>query len=336
MATIKDVARVAGVSVTTVSRALNHYSDVNFETKKKIFEVAKELNYVPNKAAQNLVKRENKTLAFILSGLEKEGGKDNIIYRLLSGMYEYAATIDYDVALYTTDSAHQKKKGYVEFCREHNISGAIMNGIRMDDPYLKEIIESKMPCVLIDVDLAEDNVSCIMIDNEHAAFEAVQLLVNNNHTNIAMVTGRQEADVSIKRQNGYKKALAVNKIDYRQEWVVCGDFLEEQAYQEAKKLFSQHSEITAVFCASDMMALGTMKAIRELGLRIPEDISVIGFDDIPLVGYLSPALATVHQDFHLMGYYAGKQLVQMIHHEKCEKKIFIEHKILARDTIRML
>lgn len=336
MATIKDVAKIAGVSVTTVSRALNHYSDVNIETKQKIFEVAKQLNYVPNKAAQNLVKRENRTLAFILSGLEKEGGKDNIIYRLLSGMYEFASTIDYDVALYTTDSAHQKKKGYVEFCREHNISGAIMNGIRLDDPYLHEIIDSKMPCVLIDVDLTEENVSCIMIDNEFAAYEAVQLLIDHHHTKIAMITGRKEADVSIKRFKGYKKALEVNGLPYEERFVVCGNFLEAEAYECTLSLLRNNSEITAIFCASDMMALGAIRAVKELGLEIPKDISIVGFDDIPLVGYLSPALATVQQDFHLMGYFAGKQLVKMIQQEAYEKKIIIEHKILARETVRML
>jgi len=336
MSTIKDVAREAGVSVTTVSRALNNYSDVNINTKKKIEEVAKRLNYVPNRAAQSLVKQEKKTLAFILSGLEKDGGRDNIVYRLLAGMYAYADTIDFDVALYTTDSAHQKKKGYVDFCRGHNISGAIFNGIRLDDPYLREIINSGMPCVFIDLDIEAANVSAVTIHNENAAREATQLLINHNHRRIACMIGREEADVTIKRMTGYVQALRDNGIEYDEKIVASGEFLEDKAYEEAKKILDTSPDITAFFCLSDMMALGTIRAIREKGLSVPEDISVMGFDDIPIAKYLNPALGTVQQNFYQMGYYAGKQLVTMIDNKAEQKKIFIEHKVLARETVRML
>lgn len=336
MATIKDIARVAGVSVTTVSRALNDYSDVNIDTKRKIVEVANQLNYVPNRAAQSLVKKETKTLAFILSGLEKDGGRDNIVYRLLAGMYAFAETINYDVALYTTDSAHQKKKGYVDFCREHNISGAIFNGIRLDDPYLREILKSGMPCVFIDLDIEAENVSSVSIHNQLAAKEAVQTLIDHHHRRIACIIGREEADVTIKRLTGYGEALKENGIAYDETIVVCGDYLEEAAYKETLQLLTNHKDITAIFCLSDMMALGSIRAIRKLGLSVPEDISIIGFDDIPIAKYLEPSLATVQQDFYLMGYYAGKQLVNMIQNKEYQKKSYIEHKVLARDTIRMI
>lgn len=336
MATIKDIAKKAKVSVTTVSRALNDYDDVNIDTKRLIQKVAEELNYVPNKAARNLVMKQSKTLAFILSGLEKEGGKDNLVYRLLAGMFEYAGKTDYEVVLYTTDTAHQKKKSYLQYCKENNIAGVMVAGIRMDDPYLKEIIASDIPCVLIDIDITTEKVSCITIDNVQAAFEAVELLVNHKHKNIGMVNGRLEADVSLKRHQGYKSALEAFGIDYREDYVVNGEFLEETAEKVAYELLSKHTEITALFCASDMMAIGAMKAAESLSLKIPEDLSVIGFDDVPFAQYMSPALGTVRQDFYLMGYHAGKQLVQMLKHDDVEKKIYIEHKVLARETVLMI
>jgi DNA-binding LacI/PurR family transcriptional regulator len=336
MATIKDIAKKAGVSITTVSRALNDYNDVNEDTKRHIKEIAEALNYSPNRAAQNLVKKNSRTLAIILSGLEREGGKDNIVYRLLAGMFEFAGTVDYEVVLYTTDTAHQKKKSYLQFCKENNIGGAMIDGIRLDDPYLQEIMKSDIPCVLIDIDMTSDQVSCITIDNVQAAYEAVELLINHNHKNIGMINGRREADVSIKRLKGYQSALESHNIVANEDYIVYGDFLEDIAYKEAYGLLMAHPEITALFCASDMMALSALKAAKDLCLRVPEDLSVIGFDDIPFAQYLTPPLATVKQDFYMMGYHAGKQLVKMIQHEAVEKKIYVEHKVLARNTIHML
>ena len=336
MATIKDVARKAGVSVTTVSRALNDYSDVNINTKEHIKRVAKELNYVPNRAAQNLVKKENKTLALILSGLEQEGGKDNIVYRILAGMFKYADEIGYEVVLYTTDSAHQRAKSYVDFCREHNISGAVLNGIRLDDPYLEETIAVNLPVVLVDVDLDDHPIACVTIHNERAAFEAVDLLIKSGHKNIGLLNGRIEADVSLKREAGYRHAMKSHGLTINEDWVTYADYIEATAYEKTKVLIGEHPELTALFCTSDMMAFGAYKAIKELGLRIPEDISIMGFDDVPLAKYANPPLSTVRQDFYLMGYYAARQLIRLIGQEASEKKMYFEHKVVARDSIHVL
>jgi DNA-binding LacI/PurR family transcriptional regulator len=336
MITIKDVARESGFSVTTVSRALNNYSDVNVNSKKHIVEVANELGYVPNKMAQNLVKQESKTIAFILSGLFKDGGRDNIVYQLFTGMYSYAESIGYDVALYTTDSSHQKKKSYVRFCKEHNISGAMLAGIKMDDPYLKELLKSKMPCILDDIDLESDHVSIITVNNEEAAKEAVQLLIDNNHKRIGCILGREVADVTVKRFNGYKKALASNNIDFDESITGIGNFTEEESYSATLKILKEKKDVTAFFCHSDIMAIGCIRAIRELGLDVPKDISIIGFDNIPLAQYFNPPLATVDQNFYEMGFQGAKQLVKMIKDKGGKEKIYLEHKILARNTISML
>ncbi|GKX30280.1 LacI family transcriptional regulator [Vallitalea longa] len=336
MVTIKDIAKKAEVSITTVSRALNNYYDVSEATKKKIIDIANEIGYVPNRSAQNLVKQKNNTLAIILSGLEKKGGKDNIIYRLLSGMYSYAESVNYEVVLYTTDSAHQRDKTYVQFCKEHNIGGAVLNGIKIDDPYFKELLQSDFPCVLIDILAQGKNVSSISINNYEAAIEATECLLKHNHKNIAMINGRREAQVSIERYKGYVEAMTKSNIELKSEYIVYADYMEDKAYEETIKLLSNHPEITALFCASDMMALGTIKAINKLNLRIPEDISIIGFDNIPLSEYMTPPLTTVDQDFYVMGEKAAKQLLKMIKKEAYEKNYILQHKLLERESVSML
>jgi len=336
MVTIKDIAREAGVSITTVSRALNNYDDVSASTKELILKIAKNRGYVPNRSAQNLVKQKNNTLAIILSGLEKEGGKDNIAYGLLSGMYTYAETVNYEVVLFTTSTAQQKQKTYVQFCREHNIGGAVLHGIRTDDPYFEEIVSSDLPCVLIDIKTEGKNTSSISIDNIEASKEAVEYLISHNHRNIGMINGRQEAAVSAERYKGYEKALVNHNILVNPQYMVYADFSEEVSYVKTKELLSSHPEITALFCASDMMAVGSIRAIEELKLKVPNDISIIGFDNIPLSQYLTPALTTVAQDFYQMGNESAKQLLKMITKEKYENSVYLSYKLVERKSISMI
>jgi DNA-binding LacI/PurR family transcriptional regulator len=334
--TIKDIAKKAGVSVTTVSRALNNYDDVSDITKKRIIKIAKKLDYVPNRTAQNLVKQQNNTLAIIVSELEEDGGKDNIIYKLLSGMYYYAETINYEVVLFTMSTAHQKEKSYVQFCREHNIGGAVLNGVKTDDPYLMELVNSEFPCVLIDVTSEGENVSSISIDNIKASMEMVDLLIENNHRNIAMINGKKKVTVSEERYKGYTQALEKNNIKVNNRYVTYTDFSEEMAYEKAVELLNKCPEITAFFCASDMIALGTMKAMRAMGKEIPKDISITGFDNIPFAAELSPPLTTIGQDFYVMGKRAAEQLFRMISKEKWERKIYLDYKVLVRDSVNMI
>ncbi len=334
MTTIKDVAKKSGFSVTTVSRALNGYNDVNENTRKKIISVANDLNYVPNKSAQRLVKKENNTIALLISEMEKEGGKDNMVYMLLSGMYAMAEKLDYEVALYTMNSAYQRKKSYVQFCQEHGIKGAIISGIRTDDKYFEELAHSDLPCVLIDIHLEGKNISSILIDDKKASKEIVTYLINNNHKNIAFVNGRREATVSIERLSGYKEALKEHNISLNENYIVIGDFLEDKAYEVTKKLLINNNEITALYCASDMMAIGAMKAIRELGKKIPEDISLVGFDDVPLAKYMAPPLTTIAHNFYDKGFEAANQLIKMMKNENYEKNINLKHELIIRNSVK--
>lgn len=334
--TIKDVAKATGKSITTVSRALNGYSDVSPSTKAHIIKVAKGLGYVPNQSAKNLVRKKNNTLAIILSGLEKEGGKDNIVYSLLSGMYAFAETINHEVALFTTSTAKQKEKSYLQFCKEHNIGGAVLNGIRTDDPFFSELLQEDFPCVFIDVHMEGKRTCNISIDNKKASEEAVNHLISGGHRKIAMINGRKEATVSIEREKGYRAALSKGDILLNEDYIVYADYFEDKAYSVTLELLGRNPDITAFFCASDMMAIGTMKAVNDLGYRIPDDISVIGFDNIPLSEYTTPPLTTISQDFYTMGYEAGMQLDKLINNEKVPKNICSPYKFIIRESTRTI
>jgi len=312
MVTIKDIAKEAKVSVTTVSRALNGYSDVNEETRKRIMEVAKRLNYSPNTLARSLVMKKSKTIGLLVSNLTREGTKDNFTYEVLCGINDAVSRFEYDLIFFSTTSSKQSEKTYTQLCRERRVEGVIIMGIKTNDPYLQEVVESDIPCVLIDIPIVSKTVGNVTTDNLLGAKEAVKHLLKLNHRTIGMINGHNEAFVSQERLKGYKEALAEFGISYNEDLVENGQFTEEDAYKAAVRLLSKNPEMTALFCASDIMALGVIQAAKDLGKNLPVDLSIVGYDDIILSSYVTPSLTTIRQNKYLLGEEAAKLLIDML------------------------
>ncbi|WP_421382232.1 LacI family DNA-binding transcriptional regulator [Bacillus salacetis] len=332
MTTIKDIAKAAGVSVTTVSRALNGYSDVKELTRQKIAAVAKELNYSPNTLARSLVMNKSQTIGLLVSGFTKESVKDNFTVEVLAGVNECASEMNYDLVLFNTNSSMQREKTYTQLCKERRVDGVIIQGIRTDDPYLKEVVDSDIPCVLIDIPVTSENVGYVTTDNELGADKAVQHLVELGHRNIGMVNGHEYAFVSQKRLNGYKRALENAGLPFNPKYVVDGNFKEGEAAKVTKELLTEHPEITAVFCASDLMAIGSLKAAQEMGKQIPSDLSIVGYDDILLASYVSPSLTTVAQNKFQLGFEAAQMLLNLLTKGDQLKQVILQTELKKRES----
>jgi LacI family transcriptional regulator len=330
--TIKDIAKAAGVSITTVSRALNGYPDVSEKTRQKIIDIAKQLNYSPNTLARGLVMNKSKTIGLLVSGLTRESTKDNFTFEVLAGVNQYVSEVDYDMVLFSTTSTKQREKTYTQLCRERRVDGAILQGIRSDDPYLQEVVESDIPCVLIDIPIESETVGYVTTDNVLGAKKAVQHLVSLGHERIAMINGYRYAFVSEQRLKGFKEALLEAGLSIREEWIVDGAFREDIAEREALRLLTVYPDITAFFCASDLMALGVMKAIKQLGKRIPDDVAVIGYDDIILASYATPSLSTIAQNKFAMGYEAAKLLIHMLEGKATSHVKILETELKIRES----
>lgn len=331
--TIKDVAERAGVSITTVSRVFNGYTDISEKTKKRILEIANEMNYTPNMAARTLSSKSQKTIALILNDLELNR-KTTMPMEVLSGVYQFTEDTEIEFVFFATTSIKQKNKTFQQFCNEKNITGAIIQGLRVDDQYYKEIYKSDVPVVLIDVDADSQKIGSASIDNIAAAQEAVEYLIKLGHEKIGMINGRREATVSMEREAGYLQALKKNGLPFVQDYVQYANFNEDIAAAMVTDMIERHDEVTALFCASDLMAIGAMKTIQKMGLSVPEDISIIGFDDIILAQYLSPTLSSVSQDMKLIGYEAANLLNKlMMDVEQVEHRIFVPHKLVIRNSV---
>lgn len=333
MATIKDIAKAAGVSVTTVSRALNGYSDVNAKTRERIEQTARDLKYSPNSLARSLVMNKSRTIGLLVSELNRSGAKDMFTYEVMCGINDAASDVGYDLILFSTNSVKQKQKSYTQLCRERQVEGVIMQGIKRDDPYIDEVIESNIPCVFVDVDVEGEYVGYVTTDNVFGAQMAVKHLLNLGHTKIGMINGHDYAHVSQKRRKGYERELADAGIAVQKEYMVNGQFQEAEAELAAYALLQEQPEITALFCASDLMALGVMRAAKRLGLRIPEDLSIVGFDNIVLSEYTAPPLTTVSQDKYQMGYEAAQLLTAMLREEGSSRQsTTLDNQLVVRES----
>ncbi|MGG4491479.1 LacI family DNA-binding transcriptional regulator [Metabacillus idriensis] len=334
MTTIKDIAKAAGVSITTVSRALNGYSDVNEKTRQKISRIAKELNYSPNTLARGLVMKKSKTIGMLVSGMDRVSSKDNFTFEVLSGVNECISERDYDLVLFSTTTTKQREKTYSQLCRERRVDGAILQGMKIDDPYLKEVVESDIPCMLIDIPIASNSVGYVTTDNVLGAKRAVEHLISLGHTKIALINGHDQAYVSKQRLKGYLDALKEAKLEGKEDWIVSGDFSEEKAELVTERLLLEHPEITAVFCASDLMALGAMKSAKASGKDVPEGLSVIGYDNILLAAYSNPALTTIAQNKFELGYQAANSLIDMLEGKSGSNVITLKTDLIIRDSTK--
>ena len=306
-ANIRDVAKAAGVSVATVSKVLNGYTTVNERTKEKVLKYVKELRFRPNSAARSLVGRRSMTIGiFLTTGLAHP-----FFTRILAGMEQALRTKGYDL-IYLAQMSWSKEYSFVRHCQSRNVEGVVVFGFQHESTDFGELIESGIPAVFIDLDIREGRAGYISSDNREAMERAVSYLAELKHRRLAYISGNKDSYVDMNRFEGFRAGLARADIPYRQEYTTEGDFTREAGYEAMRRLLALPEPPTAVVCCSDMSAIGAIEAIREAGMSVPEDISVLGFDDIELAGYVKPALTTVRQDMIAIGRKAVELLDELI------------------------
>ncbi|WMJ81513.1 LacI family DNA-binding transcriptional regulator [Clostridium sp. MB40-C1] len=328
MSTIRDVAKACHVSISTVSRALNGYNDISNETKKLVIDVARKLEYVPNRNAVELVKKNNKKLVIIARTLDEEYN----LFDILRGLYNYAEEIDYEVLLFTLVTSIKKGKSYYEFCRENNIEGALMYGIHTNDPFMEELIRKDFPSVFIDCDVVGENTGNISIDNYEAAYEEVSYLISRGCKNIVTIQGGKDSYVTKERVKGYKDALNDGGILLDETNIYYSDFSESVAKDITLNIM-KNKKIDSIFCGADSIATGVYSALKKLKIMVPNDVSVVGFGDNSIAKNLTPPLTTIRQNMYEFGYSGGKLLYKLINNKKASNVIRIKYEFIKRESV---
>jgi LacI family transcriptional regulator len=325
MATIRDVAKRAGVSVSTASLALNGKKNVSSRTREKVLAAARELNYQKNAIASALKRNLTKTVVLILSELSGPYYSE-----LIQGVQE--STIEHGYDLIACSAYGGPDSTATRFLLEKRVDGAVVFAHQIDDAMVLEAAKEDFPVVVLDRSVDGPHVISVEVDNFRGALEAVEYLIGLGHTRIGYVSGPASSRDNQERFKGYLEALNRNSLPYREKWTIGGNFTWKGGYRAARMLVGQGDLPDAVFFANDEMALGGLKAFSEQGIRIPEDLSVIGFDEIQLAGYVRPALTTVRQPKYEAGALAARLLFQALKGENPEKRVVLSTELIIRDS----
>lgn len=328
MASIKDVAKKAGVSITTVSRVFNNYPDVSEETRKKVLKISAELDYSPNFAARNLSSKSQKNIGLIFSGVSVASRKDNFIQNILAGAAECADSYNIPLSIFLTSPEKQYEKSLELFCRERNLAAVIIQGLRYDDLYFEQAISLSIPVVFIDMQLTnmKENVRNISTDNFVAMTEIVDEFIQRGCKKFEIIAGTKESIVNVERLAGVYHELEKNQIEIERSKIHYCQFSEEDAYKMAKQILSSESLPEAFITFSDLMALGVLRALKEKGIS---DILVSGFDGIPAIEYINVPLITIKQNVYEMGKQTVLTALELI--EKTKKNnsnIYVNHEFV--------
>jgi LacI family transcriptional regulator len=316
--TIRQLARLSGVSVGTVSRALNGYADVRPETRARIEQLARELDYTPAAAARSLKTQRSHVIGvFLETGEGHPDLQHPFFHEVLVGIKKTIGQAGYDLLLFASERPGNGfgDHSYLKRCRHHSVEGVVLMGVDPENADVRRLVRSEVPCVGVDVGLPGATARSVGSDNEGGARVAVRHLYALGHRRIATITGLLETPPGAARLRGYRRELQALGLAFRDELVAYGDFYADAGRVCMSQLLALDEPPTAVFAASDMMALGVITAAAEAGLRVPHDIAVVGFDDMQLAAHVQPPLTTLRQDKFGLGVAAGKALTELIDKE---------------------
>lgn len=315
MNNIKDVAKRAGVSPSTVSRALSDKNCVSQKTRLRVLQAAEELNYTPNIIAKSLKMGRTNTVALIIPSI-----RNHIFPEIASGVEDEARKNGITVILCNTDENAEVEKEYIAKLRTQWVDGVIVSTMRPNSDHIRKLRDEKFPIVLTSRYYDDDGFDAVAIDNYGAAQRAVDFLAKRGHKRIVIALGMGELNIYKDRFRGYRDALAANGIFYDEKLVLYDTGDKNDLYFRIQALCSRGIAFDAVFATNDPKAIVVLRALRDAGLRVPEDVSVLGFDNIEMSSMIEPPLSTVSQPFYEMGALAMKKLISQIETKESGEK----------------
>jgi LacI family transcriptional regulator len=327
--TLEDIAKRAGVSRSTVSRVVNNHPNVREAVRKRVLDVIQSTGYHPNVAARALASQRSWMIGLVLPRSVSSFFADPYFPRLAQGIAQACNQFNYTLGLFLVTTAEDEEKIFSRVSRKGLLDGILVQSGQYGDQLIDRLVNSDVPLVIIGRPFQTEDVSFIDVDNVNAAYNAVSHLIRQGHHRIGTIAGMANSTVSIDRLEGYRKALVERGLNVDESLIVEGDFTEASGYYAMQNLF--YAKPDAVFVASDLMAIGAMRAVREAGLCIPEDIAFVGFDDLPLATFPDPPLTTVRQPIYQFGFKAVEILIDLIENGiKPARRIIMTTELIIR------
>lgn len=325
MTKMRDVAEHAGVSVSTVSHVINETRHVSTETRQRVLGAMDALNYQPNRLARSLRVKKTQTIGMIVPD-----SSNPFFSEIARHIEDYCFEKGYSVILCNSDGDLDKELFYANVLVEKQVDGILFVAVGLSEDNILKLHGQKIPIMLVDrhiPNLALDNV---LVDNRRGGWLATKHLIECGHQRIGCITGFTELTPSAERVMGYQQALEEHKLSIDETLIVQGDFHIESGYQRTQELLDMKQPPTALFCCNDLMAIGAMRAAVERGLRIPMDMAVVGFDNIPIAQFTNPPLTSIKQPLDKLGRLSSQLLIERIQ----ENDLQVSQHMLGVDLIK--
>jgi len=327
--TIRDVAAAAGVSYQTVSRVINDKPDVAEETRQRVWQVIEELGYQPSAIARSLVSKRTYTLGLITADFS-----DFFFTQVIVGAEMEARKHDYFFMLCSTERNPDDEPEYLRLLTERQVDGILFArpSTERDDRHIVSLLHRDVPLVTTAYHVPGERLTVVDVDNVDGGLKATHCLIAGGHRRIGMITGPPWKSVNDRGQ-GYRLALEGAGIAFDESCIEHGDWSYEGGYKAMKRLLEKAPHITALFSQNDRMAIGAMRALREAGRRIPDDVAIVGYDDIPAAAYSHPPLTTIRQPMQQVGKVATRMLIELIDDPDAEREeILLKTELVHRNS----
>jgi LacI family transcriptional regulator len=328
---LEDIAKQAGVSRSTVSRVINNQPNVRDNVRERVLKVIQDTGYHPNAAARTLASQHSWMIGLVLPRSVSSFFADPYFPRLTQGIAQACNQYNYTLALFLVSTKEDEQKIYPRLSRKGYLDGILVQSGQFGDQLIDQLATTGIPLVVVGRPTHMQQVNYIDVDNVQAAYGAITHLVSNGRCKIGMISGPADSPVSVDRKAGYLQAMKEHGLAIEDTLIAEGDFTEVSGHAAMERLLRQKPD--AVFAASDIMAIGAMRAIRETGLRVPEDVAVVGFDDLPIAVLPEPQLTTVHQPVYQFGYKAVEFLIDLIENGVFPPRcVMMDTELIIRDS----
>lgn len=311
-ATIKDVAARAGVSPSTVSRVVSNHPRISEKTKRQVRLAMEELGYHPNVLARSLAKKSSEAIGVLIPSTTEEFFMNPFFPELLRGISEVAKREGYDILLTTSDTGKEDVRTLTRMIHGKRVDGVLLLSSRMQDPLMQVLQENPFPAALVGRPMMELPIAWVNNDNVHACYQATKHLIGLGHSRIGFLGGDEGLLVTRDRLQGYHQALDESGIPTDRRLMFSSSFMEQGGYMGMMRLLALPDRPTAVVASDDLLAFGAMRAAGELGYRIPEDIAVVGFNNVKLTEISNPSLTSVDVNIYELGTTAAQLLIEQI------------------------
>ncbi|MFD2046355.1 catabolite control protein A [Ornithinibacillus salinisoli] len=328
--TIYDVAREANVSMATVSRVVNGNPNVKPTTRKKVLATIERLGYRPNAVARGLASKKTTTVGAIIPDIS------SIFFaELARGIEDIATMYKYNIILSNSDQNKDKELQLINTMLEKQVDGIIFMGGNISDEHVAQFSTASVPVVLAATYDESDSIPSVNIDYEEAAYEATKYLIEKGNHHPAFISGQEDTIINQLKYQGYLKALKESSIDINEDYIIHGDYSYDSGMESAEVLLKLDEKPSAIFVASDEMALGVIHGAQDMGYQVPEDLEVFGFDNTRLATMVRPTLSTIVQPMYDIGAVAMRLLTKFMNKEEVdEQKVVLPHRIVERNSTK--